>query len=539
MGTRTFDAAFRQAFRLAWFLHRERTTAQAIATEAFAQLKVAAAAQRKRFYYRPRGARSKVEMSELQLLQRLVLIASEPHERASETAGCSSQADMVLRFVKHLVRITMKRNSFHVALGLTRVLHDYPAAAAMDIYGLLLDDPAKNPDDPYYRSRKRVLLAELAERFGPFVALARGPGGEDRFVGQPAQPFGGLVRRALAAFAPWGGGEAPEADLRRIFSVLHPPSFDRLLASLRLPAAAERLALPAFRLEQEAAPSDEPPDPPDPTAEELAAAEAELAHRARARRQSAPAWLAVRVDGRMQGRVQIDGKPCTVRLAEGAERIEITSADPAEPELLVLHLLSGARPERYVIDLTAGRLELAIEPMEVRVSYAHRAPVWRRAIETFSMKWPRPALAWAGAAAAALLLTALPLLMRQGPPAPPVEPAPPVPVTRGPLDPSATPHRSDTVTLWLEPAPAAVDPALVAALRRGLERQAGLVLGEREAADLALRWLPGPGGGTSLALVSREGSILWRRPAGGASPQRQAMAWLRELAPSLQASAKP
>ena len=87
MSAWTFDAAFREAFRLAWLLHRERATARAVATEAFAQLKVAAAAQRKRFYYRPRGARSKVEMSELQLLQRLVLIASEPYERADEAAG--------------------------------------------------------------------------------------------------------------------------------------------------------------------------------------------------------------------------------------------------------------------------------------------------------------------------------------------------------------------------------------------------------------------------------------------------------------------
>ncbi len=78
MRARTFESAFREAFRLAWFLHRERATARAIATEAFAQLKVAAAAQRKRFYYRPRGARSKVEMSEPPLHQPLVLIASEP-----------------------------------------------------------------------------------------------------------------------------------------------------------------------------------------------------------------------------------------------------------------------------------------------------------------------------------------------------------------------------------------------------------------------------------------------------------------------------
>ncbi len=562
MRAKTFDAAFREAFRLAWFLHGERTASWAIATEAFAQLKVAVTAQRKRFYYRPSGERSKVEMSELQLLQRLVLIASEPYERAGEAAGRTTQADLVLRFVKHLVRITMKRNSFHVALGLTRVLHDYGTPAAMDLYGLLLDDPARNPDDPYYRSRKRLLLAELAERFGPFVELVRGPGGEDRFAGQPAGRFAGLARRALAAFAPWGGGEAAETDLRRIFAVLHPPSFDHLLASLRLPPSAERLAVPAFHLSEEADPPDDRSDPrevPEPTSEELAAAQAELARRAQARRQPAPAWLAVRVDGVVQGRVGLDGEPCVLRLPEGAERIEITGGDPAQPELLALHLLSGSRRpespgevERYTIDLAAGRrLELVLDAPQpegraLRVSYAHRAPGWRRAIEALAAGWPwaRPGLIRGLVAASVLLLVALPVLWRQRPVAPSdstdrTDPSDPSEITRGPLDEPSRPDERGAVTLWLEPAPGAVDPALATSLRRELERRAGLaVSSEREAADLALRWVLGPDGGLSLALVTRGGEIVWRRSAGsaaGTSPERQAADWLRELAPYLDA----
>ncbi|HYU31953.1 MAG TPA: hypothetical protein VEW48_07305 [Thermoanaerobaculia bacterium] len=540
MGARTFDAAFREAFRLAWFLHGERTTARAIATEAFAQVKVAVAAQRKRFYYRPRGERSKVELSELQLLQRLVLIASEPYERAGEAAGRTTQADLVLRFVKHLVRITMKRNSFHVALGLTRVLHDYPAPAAMDLYGLLLADPGKNPDDPYYRSRKRLLLAELAERFGPLVELVRGPGGEDRFASQPSDRFAGLVRQALGRFAPWGGEKAADADLRRIFAVLHPPSFDRLLATLRLPRSAERLTLPVFHLDEEAAPPDDRSDPPDPTCEELAAAQAELARRAQARRQPAPAWLAVRVDGAVQGRVGLDGEPCVVQLPEGAERIEITGGGS---ELLALLLLKGSRledagaVERWVVELAAGqRLELALDPPLLRVTYAQRAPVWRQAVERLASGrfWASPVLT----VAVLLLVIALPVLVRQRlsqtDRTDQTERTDPAEITRGPLAEPDRPGNHAGVILWLEPAPAAVDPALAAALSRGLQRHAGLAVSrDREAADLALRWLPGPGGGASLALVTRGGDVLWQaRPAAG-SPERQAAAWLRELAPYL------
>src|SRR5262245_282407 len=121
-----------RAFRLAYFIHRDRHSALLIAMGALSKLEVTAVAQDKRLYYtpttrttgdaaRPHRTRTKVAMSELHLLQRLVYVESETYEKKDEERGQDSrldEEDMIIRFIKHLVRITTRRNSFYVALGL-------------------------------------------------------------------------------------------------------------------------------------------------------------------------------------------------------------------------------------------------------------------------------------------------------------------------------------------------------------------------------------------------------------------------------------
>ena len=132
-----------KAFALAYFIHGDRRIALRITTEAMAKLEVATTAQYKRLYYRPTGRsshqqgdakRSKVSFSDLHLLQRLVYIESEQHEKQKEQAGDSvsiNEEDMIIHFIKHLVKITLRRNSFYVALGLSRLLHNYSTPEAM------------------------------------------------------------------------------------------------------------------------------------------------------------------------------------------------------------------------------------------------------------------------------------------------------------------------------------------------------------------------------------------------------------------------
>src|SRR5262245_26451626 len=91
----TRDAMLRQAFRLAYFIHSDRKLAVRIVTEAMSKLNAPAATQAKRSYYRTGGRsrtsgskvislRTKVSLSKLHLLQRLVYVESEQHEGQEE-----------------------------------------------------------------------------------------------------------------------------------------------------------------------------------------------------------------------------------------------------------------------------------------------------------------------------------------------------------------------------------------------------------------------------------------------------------------------
>jgi hypothetical protein len=111
------EEAGARAFELAYFIHGDRAVALRIAAEAMAKLEVVSAAQDKRLYYTPAGRapsangdrfRNKVSVSERLLLQRLVYVESEPHERRDEEASIPThnEEDMLIRYIKHLAQIT-------------------------------------------------------------------------------------------------------------------------------------------------------------------------------------------------------------------------------------------------------------------------------------------------------------------------------------------------------------------------------------------------------------------------------------------------
>jgi hypothetical protein len=153
------DAMLRRAFRLAFFIHGDRELAVRIATGAMSKLNASAAAQAKRSYYRTGGRsrasgskvispRTKVSLSELHLLQRLVYVESEPHERQQEQRQSATidEGSLITRYIKHLINITMMRNSFHVTLGVSRFLYNYTTAESMKLYDLIMQNPERAKD---------------------------------------------------------------------------------------------------------------------------------------------------------------------------------------------------------------------------------------------------------------------------------------------------------------------------------------------------------------------------------------------------------
>lgn len=270
-----------RAYQLAFFVLGNREAAEQSAVAAVDRLQVALATQDRRYYYIPQGSsrqlgrstgtRSKISHNELHLLQRLVYDETESEERAQESAGFDDRR-LLIHYLKHLVRITIKRNSFYVSLGVTRFLHRYSITEAMAFYNVLMQDPSRVKDNYYWRSRKGQLLQEIKARFGDLLTVTRGAYGEERFIPRPEQTrYANFVSQSLQILMPWETpcplpgdkaavtGEIPtlrfdaddpdeehRTEIARIHAALHTECFQRLLAGLNFELPPARLDLPEF-----------------------------------------------------------------------------------------------------------------------------------------------------------------------------------------------------------------------------------------------------------------------------------------------------
>jgi len=369
-----------RAFQLAYFIHRERKTAVEIATRALNKLQLAATAQGKRLYYRLTGrpdarkARSKVSMGEPHLLQRLIYIESEEYERPKEAASLDPQShsetmparhsDLVVYFIKHLIRITTRRNSFYVTLGLSRLLYNYTTAETMELYNVVVQDPDRVHDDYYYRSRKGVLLNELKNRFGDLIEVARSARGEQRWhAGDNNQDHLDLVSECLRQFTPWSTpcvvpealdprtdiidqlnfegrhpDEEHEVEVNRIHAAMHPDCFARLAAANRFAPPEERLELPHFFIADGADDGDSR-TPPNLSQDELETINGLLAQEALRRKSASAGLLRVLVDRVERAEITAASGMARFEVDENAELVEVYGSDKQGPLLLATHLL--------------------------------------------------------------------------------------------------------------------------------------------------------------------------------------------------------
>ncbi|HET7286922.1 MAG TPA: hypothetical protein VFI71_05605 [Pyrinomonadaceae bacterium] len=382
-----------KAYRLAYFLHQDKSVAIRIVAAATLKLNVAMAVQSKRLYYIPvgrlsrgelrrtNGIRNKALFSDLHLLQRLIYVESEPYERQKERAAqCAppdvhadgdpaSDEDLLVYFTKHLVRITTKRNAFYVTLGVSRLLHSYSTLETMEIYNAVIGEPERVKDDYYYRSRKAVLMHEMYQRFGELIRVCRQRRGEERFESQPGSTEQrSLVRECLRLFTPWdtqcpvprdfnpfksviasltsrSSDEENRVEVNRIHAVLHPNCFERLVAAFGYGAPEERMELPRFfsRNHDDESPPRQRSAPEDLNADELAEINDMLAEQARRRRRSSPdAVIRIMVDGVERGRLNpAEESSISFSVEDDAELVELKTMDSSGELLLATHLLSS------------------------------------------------------------------------------------------------------------------------------------------------------------------------------------------------------
>jgi hypothetical protein len=312
-----------------------------------------------------------VLLGEAHLLQRLVYVESETYERQKEQRGLSDEEDMIVHFIKHLVRITIKRNSFYVTLGLSRLLHNYTTSETQDIYNVVVQDPDRGRDDYYYRSRKAQLMREVKERFGDLLRVCRGQRGEERFNrDENMDHHAGLVEKCLRFFTPWNtpclvsagfnpfndmvpqfsfNGDEPdhehEVEINRMHAILDPECYRRLVRALSFDRPEQRLNIPHFFLSQETSSGDGPragrDHLPELAEDDLLAIAGSLAEQSARRRTANTALLRVLVDGSECARFDIrrDGN-VRFPVNDGAELIEVLTDDANGDLRLAVQLLA-------------------------------------------------------------------------------------------------------------------------------------------------------------------------------------------------------
>src|SRR5262249_22383651 len=151
-----------------------------------------------------------------QKLQSLIYIYSERVEKQQEATllldtpslrarHAISEEDWIVRFLKHLISITVTQSAFYVTLGIGRIAFNYTTEETTRIYDTIIQDRNCRKDSPYFRKRKNeFLMKSLKERFGCFLETHLVAHGEERFKARSdSESFLPLVNRCLDVFTPW------------------------------------------------------------------------------------------------------------------------------------------------------------------------------------------------------------------------------------------------------------------------------------------------------------------------------------------------
>ena len=300
------------------------------------------------------------------MLQWLIFYESDHYEREQEASRQATLKDMVVRYIKSLVRMTSAMSSFHVNIGLHRLLHNYSTAETQRVYESITD---RYPGADEYRRAKSVLMNKLEERFDGMLKTSRSQHGEVRFVPFDEQAaWADLVDLCLKQFTPWStlnacpvprkfdrseaklpspdsGKDTLETDqnlieINRCHIFIDPLCFGRLVKALSIEPPSQRLDLPRFFMENpdNSNYSGRLPQPPTLSAEERKTIADAAAIQAERRQKTIPTTLTIVVDGKELARLNGAGmKSRQLEINEGAELIEIWTEDAGEPLLLATH----------------------------------------------------------------------------------------------------------------------------------------------------------------------------------------------------------
>ncbi|HKW32218.1 MAG TPA: hypothetical protein VJN92_04385 [Candidatus Acidoferrum sp.] len=130
-------------------------------------------------------------------------------EREQESNGYRlSEADFIKRFVKHLILLSLSRNSFWAAVAVFQVLCNYPTSALDLVYPFVAPNRSIDKDKWQCSRNRGKLLKFIGERFGVCP--------ENLFIEDGPQVYSPLdwqvrtIKECLAVFRPLGRVTVPE-----------------------------------------------------------------------------------------------------------------------------------------------------------------------------------------------------------------------------------------------------------------------------------------------------------------------------------------
>lgn len=278
-GTRRMSAAevserlWERAFQLSYFILMDRAGARECVARAIEKLAVQQTREKRRAYWRGRKKEltiRRISRPKDDTLQWLICLESEFCEKEQELRGQPTEADMVVRYVKHLAQMTTGSSSFHVNVGFNRLLRNYTTPEVQQIYELAT---GRFPASEEYRKAKGRLLNQVAARFERFLKVRTAQHGELQFETHvKSEAWSGLVDECLEFFAPWSGNTSclreggelqfsvPATSRRagrsdnvpdrletsRCHWFMHSTCYGRLAEQLGFDPPRERLSVPRF-----------------------------------------------------------------------------------------------------------------------------------------------------------------------------------------------------------------------------------------------------------------------------------------------------
>jgi hypothetical protein len=197
-----------RGFSLAYFVFPDRSEALRILISALNKLNSRTGQERKRAYWRDKFLRrhiTRITRDDQDILQWLIYSECDSHEEAQEALGHSTDEDMVVRFIKTLIRLSTGMSSFYANIALHRLLYCYTTVEAQKIYEFVTDQ-YREADE--YRRAKRLLMLRLESRFGSRLHGIKGDRGEARYeLADNQETWRDLVRHSLQMFTPWSTEE--------------------------------------------------------------------------------------------------------------------------------------------------------------------------------------------------------------------------------------------------------------------------------------------------------------------------------------------